>query len=147
MGGTPGGVMRCSAADPAFLLGPVPLADLLSLDLSGARLRQLGYELHRPGALVAGDLTKADSVDVLGRHLEPRPHHDDGANRLTPLRVGHPHDGDLRHSLDRGDGVLDLGREDVEAARDDHVLLAIDDVEEALLHPAYVSCGGPAAGK
>src|SRR4029450_10342374 len=58
---------------------------------------------------------------------------DHGLHRLAPLLVRHA---DHRAVLHRGmapQHLLDLAGEDVEAAGDDHVLLAIDDVDEAVL--------------
>ena len=47
-----------------------------------------------------------------------------------------------------GEHVLDLGAVDVLAAGDDHVLLAVDDVDEALfVHPAQIAGVEPAAGE
>ena len=49
------------------------------------------------------------------------------------LRVGHADDGAVLHRGVAPDHLLDLARIDVEAARDDHVLLAVGDVQEAFL--------------
>jgi hypothetical protein len=52
---------------------------------------------------------------------------------LAPFVVGDAEDGDVQ---DRGmtvERVFDLGRIDVDAARDDHVALAVADVHEAIV--------------
>ena len=47
-----------------------------------------------------------------------------------------------------GDDILDLGRIDVLAARDDHVLHPVDDIDEAVgIHVAAVAGMHPAAGE
>ena len=65
--------------------------------------------------------------------LRARPADDDGLDRLAPLLVRDADDRGGRHPGMRGEHVLDLAREDVEPTRDDHVLLAVDDVEEPLV--------------
>ena len=51
---------------------------------------------------------------------------------LAPALVGHADDRDAGHPLEAADRLLDLDRVDVLAARDDHVLDAIDDRHEAV---------------
>ena len=67
---------------------------------------------------------------------------------LAPALVRHADHRDLRHRRVRRDHVLDLAREHVEAAGDHHVLLAVDDVQEALAVEAGDVAGvQPAAGE
>ena len=66
------------------------------------------------------------STDAASRDGEDRPGH------LAPLLVGHADDGDAGDPVDVVDEVLDFGRVDVLAARDDHVLEPVRDVEVAV---------------
>ncbi len=59
---------------------------------------------------------------------------------LAPLVVGHPEDGGVEHLRVTVQHVLDLGRVDVDARRDDHVALAVADVVEAVrVHVGHVA--------
>jgi hypothetical protein len=60
---------------------------------------------------------------------------------------GHADRADFQHARQHRDHVLDLVRIHVEAGHQDHVLLAIDDVEETLLvHLRHVAGVQPALG-
>src|SRR5260370_26199664 len=59
--------------------------------------------------------------------------HDEAARYLAPPRVRHADHGGLEDRLVLVEHALDLGRRDVLPARDDHVLLAVVDVEVAVL--------------
>ena len=84
-------------------------------------------------------------ISVLARR-RPRPEHDDGLERLAPGRVGDAEDGALEHGRVAVEARLDLGRVDVLAAADHHVLGAVDDVDEAVLVPRrHVAGPHPAA--
>ena len=102
------------------------------LDLAGTGLGQFVHELHRAGALVARDALQAHRVDVVRGDVESLAGHDNGFDGLAPARIRHTDHRDFGHTLQRGDGGLDLGREDIETTRDDHVLLAVDDTSHAL---------------
>ena len=65
---------------------------------------------------------------------------------LAPLVVGHPEDGRVEHLGVAVQHVLDLGRVDVDARRDDHVALAVADVVEAVrVHVGHVAHRVPVA--
>src|SRR5581483_12049366 len=67
---------------------------------------------------------------------------------LAPLRIGHTDYGGFRDGRDLMQNVLDLGRIDVLAAGDVHVLPAVDDVVEAFLIDAGRITGvQPAVGE
>ena len=94
---------------------------------------QLVAQLVAPRPLVPRDARRDERLEVgeveLARHLRL----DDAVDALAPLVV---RDAEHRDVEDTGvlvDDRLDLGRVDVHAARDDHVLLAVADVEVALL--------------
>ena len=59
--------------------------------------------------------------------------HDHGGDGLAPFVVGHADHGDHRDIGMLRQHILDLARKDVEAARDDHVLLAVEDEHVAAL--------------
>jgi hypothetical protein len=66
----------------------------------------------------------------------------------APLLVPGADHGDVRDRRVSGQHVLDLGAVDVLPARDDHVLLAVDDVQEAFVVGADQVAGvEPAAGE
>src|SRR4051812_7851645 len=60
----------------------------------------------------------------------------------TVRTAGHPVP--VGHAFERGDDALDLGGVHVEAPGDDHVLLAVDDVQESVLDVPDVPGGRPA---
>src|SRR5215212_7617468 len=75
-------------------------------------------------------------------------HRDDGHADLTPLLVGYADHGGFRNRTDLVQHVFDLGRIDVFAAGNIHVLPPIDDVVEAVfVHPRGVTGVEPAIGK
>ena len=67
-----------------------------------------------------------------GRDAGTRLEHDDRLDRLAPFVVGHADHGGGRNRRMPGEHILDFARKDVEAAGDDHVLAAIDDVEKTV---------------
>ena len=71
--------------------------------------------------------------NLVGIKLCARPEHDDGDRPFAPLRVGKADDGAFGDVGELVDDALDLARGDVLAARDDHVLLAVGDEQEAVL--------------
>src|SRR6186997_1567898 len=83
--------------------------------------------------LVVGQVRAAEGPDLVrgeglaGARLDRR------VDALAPVVVGHAEDGgvlDLGMAVER---VLDLGRVDIDPARDDHVPLPVADVDEPLL--------------
>ena len=62
-----------------------------------------------------------------------RPRLQDGDHPLAPLLVGQPDHGAVLHAGMRHQRPLDLGRVDVEAAADDHVLGPVDEVQEVVV--------------
>src|SRR5690606_31859071 len=121
------------------------VAQLAPEDLADVGLRQLGAELHHLGLLVAGEVDPAVALDRLGGQVRVLAH-DHHLDRLARAFVRYPDGGDLEHAGHGGDHVLDLVRVYVEARDQDHVLLAVDDVEEALLvHLGHVAGVQPAS--
>src|SRR3546814_303815 len=58
---------------------------------------------------------------------------DDRLDAFAPARIGHPDDRDAGDGGMRRQDIFDLGRVDILAARDDHVLRPVDDIIEPLL--------------
>ena len=78
---------------------------------------------------------------VLGK-LRVLPHHDESAQSFPEILVRHPECGRLDHVGMSADEVFDLGREDVLAAGDDHLVVAAADVEQALgVEVAHIAGG------
>ena len=113
--------------------GPVLVAQHALEQLARLGARQLVAQLVLARALVAADALvdeRAQLVEVDGL-ARLRLH--DRVHALAPFVVG---DAEHRDVEDRGvlvDHRLDLGRVDVDPAGDDHVLLAVADVEVALV--------------
>src|ERR1044072_4366650 len=120
--------------------------DLPLEDLSGRPLRQVVEEPDEPRVLVSGDAILDVGADLLRAQLLALDQDDRGTDLLSPLVVGHSEDrrfADLRVLVEN---LLDLTRVDVVAAADDQVLLAVDDVEVAVLVDAgHVAGVEPAA--
>src|SRR4051812_41282080 len=141
------------------LAGPVPRPQRLLVRLAepGERQRIGGDDLlgglHRPLALLDHVL---DLVDDLVCELVAVTEYDDRGDGLAPLLVRRTDDAYLGDRRVLRDDVLDLAREHVEAAGDDHVLGAVDDVPEAVLvltgdvtgvHPAVAEGLGRGLGQ
>src|SRR6201999_240989 len=95
---------------------------------------------HATRPLVA----RQPSPDALLHRLQGRrraaARHHDGADRLAPSVIGHPDDRARGYSVNRTDRILDLGRINVLPAADDHVLLAVHQIEEpTLVESTYVT--------
>ncbi len=87
---------------------------------------------------VLGDLAQVD-----GRHPGREPHH--GAHVLAEPGIGRGDDRDLGDVGEGRDRLFDLGRGDVLAAADDHVLQTVGDREEAVgVEDAHVAGAVPA---
>src|SRR5712691_6985484 len=107
--------------------------ELLLQDLSRRALGEGVDELHRARVLVSGQALLDEFDDVLCAGLGAGLERDDRFHLLAKPLVGDTDDGRLGHGGMCVDDLLDLTRVDVEAASDDHLLLAIDDEEEAVL--------------
>src|SRR5207244_11606128 len=115
-------------------------------ELAGGVAREVGVEGDLPRRLVVGEVAAAEFHHLGRRHRRTGAGLHGRVHALTPLGVGDAEHGGV---LDGGvpvQHVLDLGRLDVDAARDDHVALAIADVDEALVvHPRHVADAQPFA--
>ena len=116
------------------------------LDLPGAGLGQL-VDHHDPlRDLELGEALARELLDRLDVGLAPAGGGDERHGHLAPALVRRGDDGDLGDRVVRGDRLLDLDRGDVLAARDDHVLEAVAQLDVAVLvHDAEVAGVEPAA--
>src|SRR5829696_7900146 len=124
-----------SRVEVAAILAPNPLGDLdLALeDLARRALGQLVGEPQPARVLVGGDALLDEVAHVVLTRVRALLEHDRRADLLAHLLVGHRHDRGLGDGGVLVEHLLDLARVDVVAAADDHVLLAVDDEEVAVL--------------
>ena len=85
------------------------------------------------GALTLPMRSLTNAVTSAGVDAGARPQLEDGGDPLAPLLVGQPDHGAVLDVRVRHQRLLDLGRVDVEAAGDDHVLGPVDDEQEAVV--------------
>ncbi len=99
--------------------------------LAGGVARQLVDDLDARRALEVGQPLPGEGDQLGGRDLAVAG--DGGDDRLAPALVGQPEDGHLADGRVAHEDLLDLDRVDVLAAGDDHVLLAVDERDVAVL--------------
>ena len=104
-------------------------------DLSGRGPRHVlfGNERYRAWPLVAGDAVFAPFHDFFGGRRFTVPRNDDGVNAFAPLFVRNADDRDVLHLGMAADQRFHFGGIDVLAARNDHVALAVDQENVAVL--------------
>src|ERR1700682_4206240 len=115
----------------SLLSGRETLAQWLLVDLPGRGLGQLVDDLPTRRDFEGGEQVATVLLDA--RELGARREDDDGVDLLASDLVGTPDDRRSPHRRVLEQHVLDLARIDVLAAADDHVLLAVDEEEEAVL--------------
>ena len=121
--------------------------DLPTQDLAGGSFRERFLEPHETGVLVCGDPRLDEALDLLGIRLVAGLEDDRGADVLAELVVGQAHDRGLHDVGVLVEHLLDLARVDVEAAADDHLLLAVDDEEIAVVvDPGQIAGVKPPVG-
>src|SRR5689334_10311598 len=120
------------------------LAQLELGELAGRGVRQLLHEHHVVGDRPLGDLALVEPEQLVARDVAARLLHRDDDRPLAPFRVLHA---DYRRLGDRGvrdRDVLEVDRADPLAARLDHVLRAVGDLDVALgIDRAHVAGGKP----
>ena len=122
------------------------LPQLALEDLPARVLRQRVGEHHVLGPLVARQLLLGVGVHVVLGEPDAGLRHDDRRDRLDPRGVADAEHRDLGDPVELVDRLLHLPRRDVLAAGLDHVLLAVDHREVAVLgHHAEVAGVEPAA--
>src|SRR3954454_14535718 len=107
--------------------------DVALEDLARGALGQLVEEPQPARVLVGGHALLDEVAHVVLAGVLTVLEHDRGADLLAHLLVGHRDHGGLGHGGVLVEDLLDLARIDVVAAADDHVLLAVDDEEVAVL--------------
>src|SRR5215216_5745261 len=109
---------------PLFAIFPLLIAKNELLDLARRGLGELG-EL---GGLETGDVIFAEVYDLFFGRVLPLLEHDERLGTLAPLLVGDGDHGGLHDGRVPRDGLLNLDRRDVLAARDDDVLVPVPDL-------------------
>ena len=138
------GDLRSALPVRQLLLREFLVAQRAAQNLADVGLRQLVAELDELRHLVAGQILAA-MRDHLFRGQRRIALDDEHLHAFALRRVGHADCGDFAHVRMRGDHVLDFVRIDVEARHQDHVLLAVDQADEAArVHHADVAGGEPA---
>ena len=92
---------------------------------STTTLRELLEARVHPLVHPVPDLLRAGGLALTERHR--------GDRRLSPLSFRNPEHGDLCNCLMPGHDLLDVARVHVHAARDDEILLAVDEIQEPVL--------------
>src|SRR5262245_66444255 len=110
--------------DPFGVTGPVALAQLLLQYFTGAALGERFKELDRLRDLETGQNGAAIINELFFGHRLPLLEYDERFRNLAPAVIGHGNDRALQDQRVRIDGLLDLDRRNILAARDDDVLLA-----------------------
>src|SRR5216683_4884045 len=117
-------VGRCMRAHPSTKFRFNKLAERIA--------RQFVDELDGIGTLDTGELVAAERYQFRLRQRGAGPQHHEGMHLLAPFLVRSRHNRGLSHAWVPADDLLDFLAGDVEAAADDDVALAIDDVDVAL---------------
>ena len=112
---------------------PIGIAQAALEDLAGIFPRQVGLDLDVFRHLVVGQrrLELAADGSEIERHARLRLHH--RHQRLAEFGVGNAEHRAIMHARQRVQRGFDLGRIDVDAARDHHVALAVADEDVAVL--------------
>src|SRR6266699_97028 len=122
------GARTRSLHDRGLVAGPVRLPQHPLVQLAGGGPRHVGHEVDGPRALEVRDPGPA-VLDQLAGQVGPGAgqvgglHH--GLHLLAQVLVGDADHGHVEHGGMRGEQVLRLLGVDVDAARDDHVALAV----------------------
>src|SRR5512133_2944917 len=127
--------------------GPEALAQRSLEDLARGRARQVADEVDRARQLVAGEALAREGGQLVGTRHRARPQDDERLHRLTPPLVGYADDRNLVNRGMLGERLLDLDREDILSAADDHVLDPIRQEEVSrVVEVAAVAGAQPAVG-
>src|ERR1700686_1541421 len=109
---------------------PEPFAQCALEDFAGAGLRQLKIgELDATWNLVTGQRSTAVRDQVIHTERDAGFQHDTRHDQLAPLGIGYAEYCGLANGRVCVEDGLDLAGIDVLAARDDHVLPAVQDVQ------------------
>src|SRR5262245_16041918 len=131
---------------PSGLALPIVLAQRSAVDFPHPVARQIPDLMEYLGDFVAAQSLTAGGSQVVITDVHAIPDHDKSHHLLAPVLMGKADDGGLIDRRMSQQNLLHLPRENVLAAGDDHVVLAIDQIEIALIvEPAEVAGGEPLA--
>ena len=111
--------------------GPYVLRSVVLSTLPVALRGSSSTNSTRVGHLKWASRSRAKAISSAG--VDGTVEGDGGDDGLAPALVGQPEDGDLAHRRVAHEDLLDLDRVDVLAAGDDHVLLAVDERDVAVV--------------
>src|SRR5205814_1470140 len=110
------------------------LAQFVARQLADRGARQFLDELDGRWQLVLAELAGEEGAEFIdGERRRARAQRDEGFGRLAAVIVGNADHDHLEHGRVGVDRLLDHLRIDVEAAGDDHVLLAVDQEKVAVV--------------
>jgi hypothetical protein len=104
-------------------------------------------DLGEARILVGRHALAGERSNLVGRHVLPRLQADDGLDRLAAIRVGNPNDGRFADGRVLIEHFFNLARPDLEPRSDEHVLLAVDEIEPAVLVQEDDVAGPEACGR
>ena len=111
--------------------GPPTYGQVAPDDLAGGVAGKGVDEHHLAGHLVAGQPVPHVGPQLLGADVVAGTKDDEGLEALAELVVGHPDHDAFENGRVVGEEVLDLPRENVFTARDDHVVVPPVDEQPA----------------
>src|ERR1700676_3970280 len=122
--------IRGELTNGSRLMRPEPFAQCTLEDFAGAGLRQLEIgELDATWNLVTGQRSAAVRDQLIQTERDAGFQHDTRHDQLAPLGIGYAEYRGLANGRVFVEDSLDLAGIDVLAARDDHVLHAVQDVQ------------------
>src|SRR5207248_8271079 len=127
---------KSGASDCAFAAGPIRLAQLAFVEFSRGIARELGQKVDRAWQLILRELARTELQQLVGERSRRRrasARLDDGFDFLTPFFIRYAKNGYVAHGRMANQHAFHFGRVDVDAARDDHVRLAVAKEEIAVL--------------
>ena len=90
------------------------------------------YDRDDPRAFVDFEMRSGEFLEGLAAELDSGFGHDHRFDEFAANEVGDAEDRHVFHILELPEHVFHVGGEDVDAGGDDQVLLAVDDLEEAV---------------
>src|SRR5262249_34320895 len=120
-------------SDAASRLLPIWRAQFAFEDLARILARQRGTELDHLGHLVAGKMLAQIAAHVAGAQRRAGLRLDMGTDLLAELLVGNAEHRAIAHAGHLDQHRFDLRGIDVDPARDDHVALAIAQIDVAVV--------------
>src|SRR3984957_17046981 len=134
------------------LVAPLAVAQILFEGVSGdfacCSLRQIGHQVDFDRAFVGREPFVTETRELCYIDPEARFRRDESDDRLASIGVRRTDNSGFANTREAVENVLHLARPDLEARGGNHVLLAVDEIEPAVLvKEAYVAGMHPAAGE